>query len=230
MLLRSNVVAVEARGRYGPDMAVPGLVHIIDDDEGVRNGLASLIRSVGNDARIYGSAAEFLRADLPAVPSCLLLDVRLPEVNGLDFQDSLRRHRVCLPVILMTGYGDIQMSVRGMKAGAVDFLTKPVRHQDLLDAVTTALSRDRERRREDTEISAIRQRRATLTRRELEVFGLVTTGKMNKQIAGDLQLSEITVKIHRGSMMKKMGARTLADLVKMAELLRLASSTEHEEP
>ncbi len=230
MLQRSNLVAAESRGRYGPAMVAPGLVHIIDDDDGVRNGLASLIRSVGNDARLYGSAAEFLAADLPAVPSCLLLDVRLPEINGLDFQDSLRKHRIHLPVILMTGYGDIQMSVRGMKAGAVDFLTKPVRHQDLLDAVATALGRDRERRQEDAEISAVRQRRAVLTRRELEVFNLVTTGKMNKQIAGDLQLSEITVKIHRGSVMKKMGARTLADLVKMAELMRLAGPPAHEEP
>ncbi len=230
MLQRSNLVAAVSRGRYIPSMVAPGLVHIIDDDDGVRNGLASLIRSVGNDARLYGSAAEFLASELPPVPSCLLLDVRLPEINGLDFQDSLRKRRIHLPVILMTGYGDIQMSVRGMKAGAVDFLTKPVRHQDLLDAVATALGRDRERRQEDAEISAVRQRRAALTRRELEVFNLVTTGKMNKQIAGDLQLSEITVKIHRGSVMKKMGARTLADLVKMAEMLRLAPPPAQEEP
>jgi FixJ family two-component response regulator len=210
-------------------MVAPGLIHIIDDDDGVRNALASLIRSVGNEARLYGSTAEFLASDLPSVPSCLLLDVRLPEINGLDFQDSLRRQGIFLPVILMTGYGDIQMSVRGMKAGAVDFLTKPVRHQDLLDAVAAALTRDRERRSEDAEISAIRKRYSALTRRELEVFGLVTAGKMNKQIAGDLQLSEITVKIHRGSMMKKMGARTLADLVKMAELLRHAGPTPRED-
>ena len=228
-MLRSNLVAAESRSLYGPAMVAPGLVHIVDDDDGVRNGLASLIRSVGNDARLYGSAAEFLMADLPAVPSCLLLDVRLPEINGLDFQDSLRRQGILLPVILMTGYGDIQMSVRGMKAGAVDFLTKPVRHQDLLDAVAAALARDRERRSDDAEVSAIRQRWSALTRRELEVFNLVTAGKMNKQIAGDLQLSEITVKIHRGSVMKKMGARTLADLVKMAELLRLARPAQRED-
>ncbi|HEY0146853.1 MAG TPA: response regulator transcription factor [Methylovirgula sp.] len=205
-------------------MAQPGLVHIIDDDDGVRAALASLIRSVGNDARLYSSAAEFLASALPSVPSCLLLDVRLPEINGLDFQDSLRRRGIFLPVILMTGYGDIQMSVRGMKAGAVDFLTKPVRHQDLLDAISTALARDREWRQDHAEVSVIRDRYSALTRRELEVFTLVTAGKMNKQIAGDLNLSEITVKIHRGSVMRKMGARTLADLVKMAELLRMAGS------
>ena len=226
---RSNLVAAEDRGRYVPGMAQPGLVHIIDDDAGVRAALASLIRSVGNDARLYGSAAEFLASTLPSMPSCLLLDVRLPEINGLDFQESLRRRGIFLPVILMTGYGDIQMSVRGMKAGAVDFLTKPVRHQDLLDAISTALARDREWRQDNAEVSAIRDRHSLLTRRELEVFTLVTNGKMNKQVAGDLNLSEITVKIHRGSVMRKMGARTLADLVKMAEVLRLASSTQNGE-
>jgi FixJ family two-component response regulator len=229
MLQRSNLVAAEDRGRYVPGMAQPGLVHIIDDDDGVRTALASLIRSVGNDARLYSSAAEFLASVLPTVPSCLLLDVRLPEINGLDFQESLRRRGIFLPVILMTGYGDIQMSVRGMKAGAVDFLTKPVRHQDLLDAISTALTRDREWRQDHAEVSAIRDRHSLLTRRELEVFTLVTAGKMNKQVAGDLNLSEITVKIHRGSVMRKMGARTLADLVKMAEVLRLAGPTARED-
>ena len=203
-------------------MAESGLVHIIDDDDAVRGGLGSLIRSVGNDARLYGSASEFLGSELPPVPSCLLLDVRLPGANGLDFQASLHKLGIFLPVILMTGYGDIQMSVRGMKAGAVDFLTKPVRHQDVLDAVSAALARDRVRRIEDAEISAIRHRYETLTPRELQVIALVTAGKMNKQMAGELKLSEITVKIHRGAVMKKMGARSLADLVKMAEMLRLA--------
>jgi FixJ family two-component response regulator len=203
-------------------MVDAGLVHIIDDDDAVRGGLGSLVRSVGNDARLYGSTSEFLDSEIPAVPSCLLLDVRLPGTNGLDFQASLHKLGIFLPVILMTGYGDIQMSVRGMKAGAIDFLTKPVRHQDVLDAVAAALARDRARRREDAGISAIRQRYAILTPREQQVIALVTAGKMNKQIAGDLRLSEITVKMHRGSMMKKMGARTLADLVKMAETLRLA--------
>ncbi len=203
-------------------MIEPGLVHIIDDDAAVRGGLGSLVRSVGNDALLYESTSEFLGSELPAVPSCLLLDVRLPGTNGHDFQASLQNLGIFLPVILMTGYGDIQMSVRGMKAGAVDFLTKPVRHQDVLDAVAAALARDRARRIEDAEISAIRQRYATLTSRELQVIALVTTGKMNKQMAAELNLSEITVKIHRGAVMKKMGARSLADLVKMTEMLRVA--------
>jgi FixJ family two-component response regulator len=205
-------------------MAEGGLVHIIDDDEAVRRGLGSLVRSVGNDARLYGSTAEFLGSELPPVPSCLLLDVRLPGTNGLDFQASLRQSGIRIPVILMTGYGDIQMSVRGMKAGAVDFLTKPIRHQDVLDAVSTALSRDRARRLEDAEIAAIRRRYETLTPRELEIIALVTAGKMNKQMAGELKLSEITVKIHRGAVMKKMGARSVADLVKMTETLRMAGA------
>jgi FixJ family two-component response regulator len=215
------LVAAKKPAGYVSAMAEPGLVHIIDDDVAVRKGLASLVRSVGNDARLYGSTSEFLDNELPAIPSCIILDVRLPGINGLDFQASLHKRGIFLPVILMTGYGDIQMSVRGMKAGAVDFLTKPVRHQDVLDAVATALARDRARRMEEVRISAVRQRHATLTPREVEVFALVTAGKMNKQMAGELKLSEITVKIHRGSVMKKMGARTLADLVKMGEVLRL---------
>ena len=218
-------VAGAGVGLYRPAMNEPGVVHIVDDDDAVRRGLASLVSSVGNEARVYGSTDAFLESELPAVPSCLLLDVRLPGTNGLDFQDSLQRLGIFLPVILMTGYGDIQMSVRGMKAGAVDFLTKPVRPQDVLDAVAAALARDRARRQDDTEISAVRQRHATLTPRELQVFALVTAGKMNKQVAGELNLSEVTVKIHRGSLMKKMGARTLADLVKLAELLRIAGPT-----
>jgi FixJ family two-component response regulator len=153
-----------------------------------------------------------------------LLDVRLPGINGLDFQSSLQRRGILLPVILMTGYGDIQMSVRGMKAGAVDFLTKPVRHQDLLDAIASALDRDIARRREATRIGAIRERYETLTPREVEVAALVTAGKMNKQVAGELNLSEITVKIHRGSVMRKMGVRSLAELVKNVELLKAAES------
>jgi FixJ family two-component response regulator len=216
------LVAAKRPAGYVSAMAEPGLVHIIDDDVAVRKGLASLVRSVGNDARLYGSTSEFLDNELPAIPSCIILDVRLPGINGLDFQASLHKRGIYLPVILMTGYGDIQMSVRGMKAGAIDFLTKPVRHQDVLDAVATALARDRMRRMEEARISAVRQRHATLTPREVEVFALVTAGKMNKQMAGELKLSEITVKIHRGSVMKKMGARTLADLVKMGEVLRLA--------
>ncbi len=202
----------------------PGLVHIIDDDEAVRAGLESLIRSVGGEARTYSSVDEFVGTALPDVPSCLLLDVRLPGTNGLDFQSSLRRLGMFLPVILMTGYGDIQMSVRGMKAGAIDFLTKPIRHQDLLDAISAALARDPQPSRGDREDHghppALRHPDAA----RASGRRLVTAGKMNKQIAGELRLSEITVKIHRGAAMRKMGIRSLAELVKMVEALRLAQS------
>jgi FixJ family two-component response regulator len=221
-MLTLQTVAPARYPQYCQCVTHPGLVHIVDDDSAVRGGLGSLLRSVGHEARLYGSANEFLSSDLPAVPSCVLLDIRLPGANGLDLQDSLRKVGVQFPVILMSGYGDIQMTVRGMKAGAIDFLTKPVRHQDLLDAVALAMARDRERREEQEKVSAIRIRHARLTPRELEVLSLVTAGKMNKQVASELDLSEITVKMHRGSAMKKMGARSLAELVKMTEILRLA--------
>jgi FixJ family two-component response regulator len=201
-------------------MADPGLVHIIDDDPGVRGGLGSLVRSVGHDARLYGSAGEFLGSELPRVPSCLLLDVRLPGTNGLDLQDSLRKEGILFPVILMTGFGDIPMTVRGMKAGAIDFLTKPVRHQDVLDAVAAAIAKDRERRALETIVNAIRARQVTLTPRETQVLALVAAGKMNKQMAAELKLSEITVKMHRGAVMRKMAAKSVAELVKMTEMLR----------
>jgi FixJ family two-component response regulator len=203
-------------------MSDAGLVHIVDDDPGIRAGLSSLVRSVGYAARLYGSAGEFLASELPAIPSCLLLDVRLPGTNGLDLQDSLRQRGIEFPVILMTGYGDVQMSVRGMKAGALDFLTKPLRHQDVLDAVGVAVARDRERRAASEKIEAIRTRIRTLTPRERQVMDLVAAGKMNKQIASDLGLSQITVKMHRGSLMKKMGVRSVAEFVKLVEAHRLA--------
>jgi FixJ family two-component response regulator len=205
-------------------MSDAGLVHIVDDDSGIRAGLSSLVRSVGLAVRQYGSAGEFLASELPPVPSCLLLDVRMPGTNGLDLQDSLRKHGIQFPVILMTGYGDVQMSVRGMKAGALDFLTKPLRHQDVLDAVALAIARDRERRGADEQINAIRTRVASLTPRERQVMDFVTAGKMNKQIAADLNLSQITVKMHRGAVMRKMRVRTVADLVKLAEALRLSDA------
>ena len=203
-------------------MSETGLVHIIDDEEPVRAGLGSLVRSVGHESRLYESASAFMESELPAVTSCLLLDVRMPGANGLDFQASLQKLGIFLPVILVTGYGDIQMSVRGMKAGAIDFLTKPFRPQDVLDAVAAALARDRERRKEDAAVSSIRLRYETLTPRERQVIALVTEGKMNKQMAGELELSEVTIKVHRGAVMKKMGARSVAELVKMTELLRLS--------
>ena len=207
-------------------MSDAGLVHIVDDDPGVRAGLSSLVRSVGYAARLYGSAGEFLGSELPALPSCLLLDVRLPGTNGLDLQASLRQRGIDFPVILMTGYGDVQMSVRGMKAGALDFLTKPLRHQDVLDAVALAVARDRERRIATQKIDAIRARIRVLTPREREVMDFVSRGQMNKQIAAALGLSQITVKMHRGSLMKKMGVRSVAELVKLVEAHRLAEGND----
>lgn len=207
-------------------MSDAGLVHIVDDDPGVRAGLSSLVRSVGYAARLYGSAGEFLESELPALPSCLLLDVRLPGTNGLDLQASLRQRGIEFPVILMTGYGDVQMSVRGMKAGALDFLTKPLRHQDVLDAVALAVARDRERRIATQKIDAIRARIRVLTPRERQVMDFVASGQMNKQIAAALGLSQITVKMHRGSLMKKMGVRSVAELVKLVEAHRLAEGSD----
>jgi FixJ family two-component response regulator len=196
------------------------VVHIVDDDESLRRALDSLLRSVGLSTKTYGTAREFLDARPDDQPGCLVLDVRLPGISGLDFQEQLGGQGVHLPVILITGHGDIPMSVRAMKAGAVDFLPKPFRDQDLLDAVTAAIDRDRKRRASDGDTAQIRDRFATLSPREREVMLLVTQGKMNKQVAGDLGLSEITVKIHRGSAMRKMCARTLADLVRMADTLK----------
>jgi FixJ family two-component response regulator len=200
------------------------IVHIVDDDEPLRRAVDSLCRSVGLRTRTYGSAQEFLNAKREDVAGCLVLDVRLPGLSGLDFQSQLAALGIHLPVILVTGHGDIPMSVRAMKAGAVDFLPKPFRDQDLLDAVTTALERDRRRRAVDGGANVLRDRFHTLSPREQQVMMLVTTGKMNKQVAGDLGLSEITVKIHRAAAMRKMGARTLADLVRMADALQAKST------
>jgi FixJ family two-component response regulator len=196
------------------------VVHIVDDDESLRHAVDSLCRSVGLQTRTYGSAQEFIDARREDVAGCLVLDVRLPGMSGLDFQSQLAALGIHLPVILVTGHGDIPMSVRAMKAGAVDFLPKPFRDQDLLDAVTAAIERDRSRRVADGGTNLLRDRFVTLSSREQQVMMLVTTGKMNKQVAGDLGLSEITVKIHRAAAMRKMGARTLADLVRMADALK----------
>ena len=202
-------------------MSEAAVIHIIDDDESMRAALDGLLRSVGLAPAAHASASEFLAAKRPDVPGCLVLDVRMPEISGLEFQEKLSGLGIRLPVILMTGHGDIPMSVRGMKAGAVDLLTKPFRDQDMLDAVTTAIGRDRARRDAEATIIGLREKFITLSPREREVMHLVTAGKMNKQVAGDLSLSEITVKLHRGVVMRKMGARTLADLVRMAQALQL---------
>lgn len=197
------------------------VVHIIDDDASLRGALDSLFRSTGQATRLYESVAAFLDAELPDAPGCLILDVRMPGMSGLDFQQKLDELGVRLPVVFMTGHGDIPMSVRAMKAGAVDFLAKPFRDQEMLDAVAAALERDRAQRAEGGKLDALKAAYATLSPRERQVMALVAAGKMNKQVAGDLSLSEITVKIHRGAAMRKMGAKTLTDLVRMAEALAL---------
>ena len=196
------------------------IVHVVDDDEAVRRALSSLLRSVGYGIRSHATASEFLKAALPDAAGCIVLDVRMPGVSGLELQEHLNRSDVSLPLVLMSGHGDIPMSVRAMKAGAVDFLTKPFRDQDMLDAVTAAIERDSARRTAEREVLSLRSRFETLSPREQQVMQLVTAGKMNKQIAGELKLSQITVKIHRGAAMRKMGARTLADLVRMVEYLK----------
>jgi len=196
-------------------------VFVVDDDAAVREALDSLFRSVDHKVALFASAAEFLQHKRTDAPGCLVLDIRLPGVSGLDFQDELTRAGIRIPIIFMTGHGDIPMSVRAMKAGAVDFLAKPFRDQDMLDAVAAALRRDQHVREADGAQRALREAFDRLTAREREVMTLVTSGLMNKQVAGELGLSEITVKIHRGHAMQKMKARSLADLVRMSESLGL---------
>lgn len=199
---------------------LPGpVVLVVDDDVSMRTALSNLFRSVGLRVELFGSAPEFLQSKLADVPSCLVLDIRLPGPSGLDFQAELAKANIHIPIIFMTGHGDIPMTVRAMKAGAVDFLTKPFRDQDMLDAVSTAIERDRKRREDEKVLADLRALFDSLTAREQEVLALVAAGLMNKQIAAEIGLAEITVKIHRGHVMRKMGARTLADLVRMAELL-----------
>ena len=196
-------------------------VFVVDDDGPLREALRGLLRSVGLRAEVFASAADFLKLKLPDTAACLVLDVRLPGVSGLDFQAELAKADIRIPIIFITGHGDIPMTVRAMKAGAVEFLTKPFRDQDLLDAVQIALERDRARRAENQALLEVRAHFESLTPREQQVIGFVTAGLMNKQIAAELGVSEITVKVHRGSVMKKMRARSLADLVRMADALGL---------
>ena len=201
--------------------ADPPTVFVIDDDASLREGLSRLFRSVGLDVKTFASAAEFLREPRSAGPSCLVLDVRLPGLSGLDFQSELAKAGIEIPIVFMTGHGDIPMSVRAMKAGAVEFLPKPFRDQDMLDAVQVGLEQDRARRKSAGDTSRLKASFETLTAREQEIMTFVTAGLMNKQIAGELGVSEITVKVHRGNVMRKMGAKSLAELVRMADALGL---------
>jgi FixJ family two-component response regulator len=199
------------------------IVHVVDDDPSIRGALQDLFLSIGLETRTYATASDFLATAVSDAPGCLVIDVRLPDMNGLDFQVQLTQSDVRLPVVMMTGYGDIPMSVRAMKRGAVDFLPKPFKDQDMLDAVLTAIEGDRQRRAVDGDATKMRERFGTLSARERQVMLLVTAGKMNKQAAGELGISEITVKIHRAAAMRKMGARTLADLIRMADVISAGS-------
>jgi FixJ family two-component response regulator len=204
-------------------MTAASLVFVVDDDPSVRSSLKFLLSTVGLQAETFESADGFLRRKAPDIPSCLVLDVRLPGLSGLDFQRELAARNVCIPIVFLTGHGDIPMSVRAMKAGAVEFLTKPFRDQDLLDAVRVALDRDRARRKHDKEVADPRQRFDSLTSREQEVVSMVVAGMLNKQIAAELGTAESTVKVQRSRGMEKMQAASLAELIKMIEKVKAPS-------
>jgi FixJ family two-component response regulator len=201
------------------------VVFVVDDDDSMRQALARLFYSVKLRVEVFASAQDFLKSTRPDVPSCLVLDVRLPGLSGLDFQAELAKGDIRIPIVFITGHGDIPMSVRAMKAGAIDFLAKPFRDQDLLDAVAAAIQRDQQRREQEHVISDLRAHFESLTPREREIMTLVAGGLMTKQIAAKFELSEITVKVHRSHLMKKMGARTVAQLVRMAEALGVVPGT-----
>jgi len=207
------------RAKSSDEQSRQPIVFVVEDDVSMCRALTNLFESVGLQVKVFGAASEMLESSLSDAASCLVLDVRLPGLSGLDFQAELAKANIHVPIIFMTGHGDIPMSVKAMKGGAVDFLTKPFRDQDMLDAVVTAIERDRTRRKEDRIVTDLQALFETLSTREREVLALVSSGLMNKQIAAELGLAEITVKIHRGHVMRKMGARSLADLLRMAETL-----------
>jgi FixJ family two-component response regulator len=215
-------VTERAKSSHEPASAKESIVFVIDDDVAMRATLSSLFRSVGLRVELFGSTHEFARIKMPDVASCLVLDIRLPGVSGLDFHAELAEADIRIPIIFMTGHGDIPMSVKAMKAGAVDFLTKPFRDQDILDAVIRAIERDQKRRDSERAVSELRILFDSLTSREREVMTLVAAGLMNKQIAAQFGITEITVKVHRGHLMRKMKTRSLIDLVGMADLLGIS--------
>ena len=205
-----------AKSVESPDRPI---VFVVDDDASMRQALARLLQSVQLQVEVFASPQEFLQSDRPNVPGCLVLDVRLPGVSGLDFQAELAKADIRIPIVFITGHGDIPMTVRAMKAGAVDFLAKPFRDQDLLDAATAAIQRDQKRREYEKAVADLKVHFEALTAREREIMALVASGLLSKQIAAEIGLREITVKVHRSHLMKKMGARSVADLVRMAEAL-----------
>jgi FixJ family two-component response regulator len=211
----------------GPSDAQP-IVFVIDDDESIREALKSLLRSVGLRVELFGAASEFLKSKLPDAPSCLVLDVRLPGLSGLDFQTELAKANVHIPIIFITGHGDIPMSVQAMKGGAIEFLTKPFRDQDLLDGIQLGLSRDRIRREKENALADLRARFDSLSPREREIMIHVAQGRLSKQIAGDIGIAEATVKVHRSRAMRKMNAHSLPELGRMADRLKLVPEKPHQ--